>query len=101
MITAQQARENVYNHYNHPINKLLANALEEIESKSEEGLSSCKPFSISYKKTKIFGTLEHLDAFRSSMIETIEQLELLGYSIHVPKTIIRRKPKYEEAIIRW
>ena len=101
MITAQQARDNLNNRYDYSANKLLADTLEEIESSSKGGLNSCRPFSVSYEVIKIFGTLKQLDAFRSSMIETIEQLEQLGYSIHVPKTIIRRKPKYEETVIRW
>ena len=101
MITAQQARGNLDSCYNYPTNKLLIDVLEEIESRSKGGLNSCRPFSVSYETIKIFGTLKQLSTFRESMIEVIEQLEQLGFSIHVPKTIIRRKPKCEETIIRW
>ena len=103
MITAQQARDNYDNHFsnNYATSKLFLATMEEIKSKSKGGLRSCKPFAVDYEMISLFGTIKQLSAFRESMIEVIKQLKELGYSVHVPKKLFSRKPKYEETIIRW
>ena len=102
MITAQQARGNAMMKVP-TIEKLLENANKEIEGSSKRGYHYCKPFQIPidyYKEIGIWNK-EVEQAYYSNVKQAIKQLEQLGFSIHVPKTIIRRKPKYEETIIRW
>lgn len=102
MITAQQARDNAMVKIP-TIEKLLQNANKEIEGSSKRWYHYCKPFQVPIDYYKEIGKWdkEVTETYYRNVKQAIEQLEQLGYSIHVPKTIIRRKPKYEETIIRW
>ena len=105
MITAQQAREKCLSKLP-TIETMIPKISREILGQSVAGYHWCKPFT--YYKIKYSSWIEQeeydkeeLKIIQSRIKQVIKYLEQQGYSIHVPKTIIRRKPKYEKTIIRW
>lgn len=105
MITVQQARDN-YKINIPTIEGIIGQADRTIKSRSKAGYGYCKPFEyyrFRYDETFLKEEWDKKDKeiIHSRIKQVNKYLTQLGYSVHVPKRLFSRKPKYEETIIRW